>query len=293
MGLCKCPKRRVTQHFCFEHKVNVCEFCMIHDHQKCIVHPYLQWLEDSSFQPNCTLCKGDLASDDCVRLLCYHIFHWNCLNNYAQGLPQNTAPAGYTCPDCQKTIFPPSNSTTPISQFLRKVLAGAEWARIGLGLPILDKQNMSISELGEEQSQLNSIPHVVHNNTNHASGSIPVTINNVSNFISSGELSNQATSRKAYEMERKSDDSRPLIDIDDNKYKRKSPMEFLTRWFRSRTSRRGMPALTYRRWIILVVILLIGFFTVLHYFMKYGRENADNDLSLDPAFNPHIRVEEN
>lgn len=50
--------------------------------------------------------------------------------------------------------------------------------------------------------------------------------------------------------------------------------------------------LTYRRWIILAIIVIIGFFTVLHYFFKYGRESADRDLSLDPAFNPHIRVED-
>lgn len=33
MGLCKCPKKKVTQQFCFEHKVNVCEFCMVNEHQ--------------------------------------------------------------------------------------------------------------------------------------------------------------------------------------------------------------------------------------------------------------------
>lgn len=48
---------------------------------------------------------------------------------------------------------------------------------------------------------------------------------------------------------------------------------------------------TYRRFIILGVILLIAFITVVHYFFKFGRSSADHDLSLDPAFNPHIRVE--
>lgn len=32
MGICKCSKRRVTQQFCFEHRVNVCEFCMVNGH---------------------------------------------------------------------------------------------------------------------------------------------------------------------------------------------------------------------------------------------------------------------
>ncbi len=34
MGLCKCPKRKVTNLFCFEHDVNVCEYCLVADHER-------------------------------------------------------------------------------------------------------------------------------------------------------------------------------------------------------------------------------------------------------------------
>lgn len=34
MGLCKCPKRLVTNQFCYEHRVNVCEHCMVQSHPK-------------------------------------------------------------------------------------------------------------------------------------------------------------------------------------------------------------------------------------------------------------------
>uniref|UniRef100_A0A670ZM40 Zinc finger protein-like 1 n=1 Tax=Pseudonaja textilis TaxID=8673 RepID=A0A670ZM40_PSETE len=34
MGLCKCPKRKVTNLFCFEHRVNVCEYCIVANHAK-------------------------------------------------------------------------------------------------------------------------------------------------------------------------------------------------------------------------------------------------------------------
>ena len=34
MGLCKCPKKKVTNLFCFEHRVNVCEHCLVANHQK-------------------------------------------------------------------------------------------------------------------------------------------------------------------------------------------------------------------------------------------------------------------
>uniref|UniRef100_A0A8C3ML23 Zinc finger protein-like 1 n=1 Tax=Geospiza parvula TaxID=87175 RepID=A0A8C3ML23_GEOPR len=71
MGLCKCPKRRVTTLFCFEHRVNVCESCLVSAHPKCIVRSYLQWLQDSDYSPQCPLCQAPLGERDTVRLLCY------------------------------------------------------------------------------------------------------------------------------------------------------------------------------------------------------------------------------
>nr|KAF6326062.1 zinc finger protein like 1 [Myotis myotis] len=71
MGLCKCPKRKVTNLFCFEHRVNVCEHCLVANHAKCIVQSYLQWLQDSDYSPNCRLCNTPLASRETTRLVCY------------------------------------------------------------------------------------------------------------------------------------------------------------------------------------------------------------------------------
>ena len=104
MGLCKCPKRRVTNQFCFEHRVNVCEWCMVQKHPKvsyhindndfksfvflismefhvkldfffqCVVQSYLQWLQDSDYNPNCSFCDQELQDEPCVRLVCYRKF---------------------------------------------------------------------------------------------------------------------------------------------------------------------------------------------------------------------------
>ena len=100
MGLCKCPKRRVTNQFCFEHRVNVCEHCMVQKHPKvswikiskilfvfflkivlkldfffqCVVQSYLQWLQDSDYNPNCSFCDQELQDEPCVRLVCYRKF---------------------------------------------------------------------------------------------------------------------------------------------------------------------------------------------------------------------------
>ncbi|RWS24878.1 zinc finger protein-like 1 [Leptotrombidium deliense] len=295
MGLCKCPKKKVTQQFCFEHKVNVCEFCMISDHPKCVVGPYLNWLEDDSFNKSCSLCRQDLVAEECIRLVCYHLFHWSCLNKYASDMPSNTAPAGYTCPDCHKPIFPPSSAAnTPISLNLRKLLSTAEWARVGLGLPIVDNSRTSLMETENNLSNHRNVPQVIHYSP--VTSSVPIAVNNVSNYLSSNSDSNFAFStnpRKVTESDVNFSNSStaPLLDIDEDKYRTKSPMEFFSKWFRAHG---GFPLRqnSHRRWIILGVLLFIGICTLVHYFLKMGRLNADNDPMLDPDFNPHIRVEE-
>jgi len=157
MGICKCSKKRVTSTFCFEHRVNVCEFCMVNSHPACIVQPYLQWLEDSSFKAKCSFCQLNLSNEECVRLLCYHVFHWTCLNKYCSTLPPNTAPAGYTCPDCNIPIFPSSSTPSPIYMVLKKKLATTEWARIGLGLPISQQSIVSNNNNNNKTIVTNSV----------------------------------------------------------------------------------------------------------------------------------------
>ncbi|XP_052269884.1 zinc finger protein-like 1 homolog isoform X2 [Dreissena polymorpha] len=142
MGLCKCPKKKVTNLFCFEHRVNVCEHCLVANHDKCIVQSYLQWLQDSDYSPHCALCNKSLSDDtcgQCVRLTCYDVFHFSCLHLYAQALPGNTAPAGYMCPTCHAGIFPPGNMASPVADMLRQALSTVNWARAGLGLPLIEE----------------------------------------------------------------------------------------------------------------------------------------------------------
>ena len=42
---------------------------------------------------------------------------------------------------CQSAIFPPENQISPVADQLRKVLATAKWARVGLGLPVVSRKN--------------------------------------------------------------------------------------------------------------------------------------------------------
>jgi hypothetical protein len=74
----------------------------------------------------------------CLILECISdVYHWACLDQFARELPANTAPAGYSCPSCKKGLFPAGNLVSPVADVLREVLAGVNWARAGLGLPLV------------------------------------------------------------------------------------------------------------------------------------------------------------
>nr|ADK56124.1 PHD-type zinc finger protein [Schistosoma japonicum] len=136
MGLCKCERRRVTNLFCFEHRVNVCEFCLVANHNKqCIVKSYLRWIKDSDFNPSCSLCHELFETDPtkkCVRLVCLDVFHWDCLNNYVLSLPPTTTPAGFLCPLCDQPIIPQANHGGPVAEALRTCLSEVSWAKESL-----------------------------------------------------------------------------------------------------------------------------------------------------------------
>lgn len=135
---------------------------------QCIVRSYLQWLQDSDYDPSCRLCGkvlGDESAGPCIRLVCYggypvltfdvfssatltlwlptDVMHWSCLDKYARQLPANTAPAGYTCPVCSGPVFPANNVVSPVADCLKQVLAQVNWARAGLGLPLVSLMSFS------------------------------------------------------------------------------------------------------------------------------------------------------
>lgn len=77
-------------------------------------------------------------------ILFLDVFHWDCLNQYALKMPPNTAPAGYSCPTCKHGIFPASNLMSPVAESLRQVLKTVNWARAGLGLPLVSTMYFSL-----------------------------------------------------------------------------------------------------------------------------------------------------
>uniref|UniRef100_A0A8C5SXV7 Zinc finger protein-like 1 n=1 Tax=Laticauda laticaudata TaxID=8630 RepID=A0A8C5SXV7_LATLA len=312
MGLCKCPKRKVTNLFCFEHRVNVCEYCIVANHAKCIVQSYLQWLQDSDYNPNCRLCNALLSNKETVRLVCYDLFHWSCLNEMANQLPQNTAPAGYQCPSCQGPVFPPTNLVSPVASALRDKLSTVNWARAGLRLPLIDEMEVtqemdthSASECSDWSSftALNSEEAAPQSSAFAYSASCNFEApqqqqqqnlkNGVADQHTIVSMSDGASSsRKIYDTREAGvgQDSSTTIDFDEDKYRRRPTLSWLAQLLKNRFGTRKQPRSLMQRFVIFLLIGGIGFLTLVVVMMKLGRASADNDPSLDPKFNPHIRV---
>lgn len=309
MGLCKCPKKKVTNLFCFEHTVNVCEHCLVASHSKCIVQSYLQWLQDSDYDPTCRLCGKTLADESCgpcVRLSCYDLFHWSCLDSYERCLPANTAPAGYTCPICNAGLFPPPNATSPVIDALKELLSKVNWARAGLGLPLIEEP-----EIGRSHPPLMSA-----NNGAPASGGSHLP--NSSHYNNVGDCPYHAPGTHSQQSVIPMDETTPYSrafdrtdffadtqvlfpgeanrsnDPDADKYKRRPALQWLSRWFSSRVGRGNRhqdPNARTKKILVILLLCVIGFITLVIVFMRVGRWSADDDPFLDPFANPNIRVQ--
>lgn len=317
MGLCKCPKKKVTNQFCFEHRVNVCEHCIVADHTKCIVQSYLQWLNDSEYNPKCALCKNPLEEQPCTRLVCYDVFHSSCLASWGASHPSHTAPAGFKCPVCGAAVFPAPQLASPVALALKQTLATWDWARKAMGLSA-ESSNDNWSSLNGAVTGLQngsgiaattagstapptSIP--THSFTSSGTTGAKVSLSTSSKAAStSASVDSSASVGIASSTHRKasSSDSHSLnvmeeSDTDDNKYKRRPVLTWFKRWWRSYQplGSGGGRAGGRRRCLALLVILL---FTTLLLLFARTRSSLPSESRLDPAFdplnNPNIHVQE-
>ncbi|KAL8172281.1 hypothetical protein V2J09_024085 [Rumex salicifolius] len=113
MVVCKC--RKATKLYCFVHKVPVCGECIcFSEHQICVVRTYSEWVIDGEYDwpPSCCQCKSVLEEgidNQTTRLGCLHVIHTSCLISHIKSFPPHTAPAGYVCPLCSISIWPPKS----------------------------------------------------------------------------------------------------------------------------------------------------------------------------------------
>ncbi|KAM9847287.1 zinc finger protein-like 1 isoform 1-T2 [Aulostomus maculatus] len=325
MGLCKCPKRKVTNLFCFEHRVNVCEHCLVSNHNKCIVQSYLQWLQDSDYNPNCCLCNTPLIAQDTVRLVCYDVFHWSCLNSLASQLPLHTAPAGYQCPSCQGPVFPPSNLASPVADVLKEQLSSVNWARAGLGLPLIeepvgeflettanDVTDYSDWSTFDTQKQSSTIYHSHSSNASLSQapnsqddlGDPQIDTDthkqeqSVINFTTATTCDNitihaASSPRKIYDTRDGGHTSVTQIDFDDDKYRRRPALSWFAQILKNRKGGKRTSLSWKQRVFMLLLVGVLGFFTLIIIMAKLGRAAAGSDPNLDPLLNPNIRVGKN
>jgi len=271
---------------------------MVSSHSSCVVKSYLQWLQDSDYSPQCGFCSGPLASEDCVRLVCYCLYHWACLDTYCRSLPASTAPAGYTCPACSQAIFPPDNLVSPVADKLRQTLQDVNWARAGLGLPLLSdnlERKPCVVPAGPrptpEGEDISSDPlNLAHELVAKKAAREPTSSpwkpeSTVVNFDTPtvrrgvGDVGSLATS--------------PLItgdpDSEGNKYKRRAPTDWFLRWWKTMMKPAAQRRRSLYHWIMIAVLVVLGFATMIMIFSYFGRNGAD-DPFLDPMNNPNIRI---
>ncbi|XP_022711290.1 zinc finger protein-like 1 homolog [Varroa jacobsoni] len=313
MGLCRCPKRKVTTQFCYEHRVNVCESCMVENHPNCIVQGYLQWLKDSDYEPVCTLCRRELIQEECVRLLCYHVFHWRCLDEQLSQLPLTTAPAGYACPMCGHEVIPRDNVVSPVADIVRVKLERARWANPGGGAKRPSGRqhdshlqhthnprdsgftwtSSSPTPNGASQSSfmdtVNSNPHsainAISNNTTSSRG--PALLKQGAAFFESSipSVPGRSFVSPQHSLSRGEDE---------DKYKKKSVLELIHRWFQSKLllggRRRGDPM---KRWAAIIIAIAIGMLLMIYFMSRVGQLSAELDPMLSPNFNPALRSRDN
>ncbi|PRQ22735.1 putative transcription factor C2H2 family [Rosa chinensis] len=141
MVVCKCKK--ATKLYCFVHKVPVCGECICApEHQICVIRTYSEWVIDGEYDwpPKCCQCHVVLdegTGSQTTRLGCLHVIHTSCLVSHIKSLPSHTAPAGYVCPGCSTSIWPPKNVKDSASRFHSKLKEAIMQARLSLDSSII------------------------------------------------------------------------------------------------------------------------------------------------------------
>lgn len=300
MGLCKC--RVVTTLFCYQCRLNVCETCLVTDHRTCVVKTYLQWLQDSDFDPSCRLC-GDVLNDGqnakTIRLKCLDIFHVNCLDRHARSLPANTAPAGFACPTCSEPILPAERDGGAVADNARSILKTLSWS--GLDGSLATKINVPHHTPAQIPSwnALSPEPEVVDE-----AGAQQWTVNANSALASTSvatSVTNELVARKIGGAS--PDDAVAVkIDVDDDKYARRPTNAWLNRVVSNQidsanTSRTldGMyvppeSSSGTKRCLMVVVFILIAVYTVVE-ILNRASSSSKEDPMLDPYLNPNVLTE--
>jgi hypothetical protein len=108
------------------------------------VKTYSDWVIDGDYDwpPKCSSCEQILEDENTAttRLGCLHILHSSCLQSHLQSFPPHTAPAGYVCPTCSTSVWPPNkffkDSESALYSRLKSVISETSVATTLLGSDI-------------------------------------------------------------------------------------------------------------------------------------------------------------
>uniref|UniRef100_H3AC44 Zinc finger protein-like 1 n=1 Tax=Latimeria chalumnae TaxID=7897 RepID=H3AC44_LATCH len=290
--------------------VAVCERLRLAVFQ-CIVQSYLQWLQDSDYNPNCRLCNTPLAANETVRLVCYG------------KKPRNRSRAGKNRPTSAKVTFSSLDCRVLCVLCKKKKKKKKKKSLCLLPLQIEDPEpavvedsqdvtdytdwssfNTSSVSAAEEAipstqsaaySYSSALSHPSQpeygkglNNGGVEEGHSVISMNTMSNETVT--ISAASSPRKVYDTRDSGKTSVTQIDFDEDKYRRRPALSWFAQVLKSRSSGVKRPTSMMQRFFVILLIGVIGFLTLIIIMSKLGRASTENDPNLDPMLNPHIRV---
>lgn len=226
-------------------------------------------------------------------------------------------------------MFPPSNLASPIADVLKEQLSSVNWARAGLGLPLIEEPTGGLEETTahdvtdytdwstfDAQEQSNIYPSHSYNTSLSPppnSVSPPAqedlggprkngdpklqehTVVNFTNATACDTVTLHAASspRKIYDTRDGGHSSVTQIDFDDDKYRRRPTLSWFAQILKNRTGGKRTSLSWKQRVFMLLLVGVLGFFTLIIIMAKLGRASAGSDPNLDPLLNPNIRVGKN
>lgn len=217
-------------------------------------------------------------------------------------------------------MFPPSNLASPVADVLKEQLSSVNWARAGLGLPLIEEsvQETTAHDVtdytdwsvfdAEEQSQIfpgHSYSTSLSQTPSSASPPAPEDLGDprkngdtVVNFTATPTcdtvtIHTASSPRKIYDTRDGGHSSVTQIDFDDDKYRRRPALSWFAQILKNRTGGKRSSLSWKQRVFMLLVVGVLGFFTLIIIMAKLGRASAGLDPNLDPLLNPNIRVGKN
>lgn len=218
---------------------------------------------------------------------------------------------------------------SPVADVLKEQLSSVNWARAGLGLPLIEEPVGVLEETAandvtdytdwstfDAQEQSNMYP--IHSYTSslsppsnyisppaqgeiggpHKNGDPNMQEHSVINFTTATThdtitIHTASSPRKVYDTRDVGHNSVTQIDFDDDKYRRRPALSWFAQILKNRTGGKRTSLSWKQRVFMLLLVGVLGFFTLIIIMAKLGRASAGSDPNLDPLLNPNIRVGKN